>query len=100
MDYTLAKQLKDAGFPQHEADRCTFDNCSCHIMKTCKRCFNCDGVYVPTLSELIETCDDSFTALYKGNRTEWFAEGLFVDERYEGDSPEEAVAHLWLALPK
>ncbi len=96
MNYELAKQLKDAGFPvikhEHHGGQVTWDT--------------------PTLSELIEACGDNFEALClsnypKGNK---FWQAYPIDEAYKGDcikdccgyetgdTPEEAVAKLWLAL--
>jgi len=94
MNPPLVKQLKDAGFPIRRYPEWALEK---------------DGLvpaveweknYVPTLSELIEACGEDFSHLYKGNKSDWFVEGLFVDERYDGQTPEEAVANLWLALNK
>jgi hypothetical protein len=59
----------------------------------------------PTLSELIEACGDKFNNLYK-SPSGWEAKGR--QEKYDdpisdqmicgGQTPEEAVARLWLAL--
>lgn len=94
MNYELAKKLKDAGFPF-------------------KKLFIDDlDYYIPTLSELIEACDPKsgkfgdfylqclgsklwnagFTVFHVNPRVE-------VDShRFEGSTPEEAVANLYLAL--
>ncbi len=84
MNYELAKQLKDAGFPQ---DECCVHGKSGH-----------DHVFEPSLSELIEACGDEFHGLWRV-MDEWFAKdarGLEI----KGSTPEEAVAKLWLALNK
>jgi hypothetical protein len=94
MNYELAKQLKDAGFPQGDYQsrvrlRQAFVNWeSEHNPIT-------EWFAMPPLSELIEACD-TLIDLY-GHGSQWGAEtpkGLVV----EGTTPEEAVARLWLAL--
>ena len=97
MNYKLAKELKDAGFPVEW--------------------FIFSWRY-PTLSELIEACGDEFLELLKGYRTAkdypfvgWKAWSTSEaakkrdndDDGYiagRGKTPEEAVARLWLALNK
>jgi len=91
LDYELAKELKEAGYPQDLVSapyhRIDFKDCA-----------------QPTLSELIEACGEQFGGmtleLDKRSRT-----GK-VWKVYSGDgsnilifpTPEEAVARLWLAL--
>lgn len=96
MDYELAKQLKEAGFPQ------TSDSEYKHIYpnETATR-LGTDGMREPTLSELIEACGDDFIQLRKTHnkpRSLWLASSLETDESAE--TPEEAVAKLWLELIK
>lgn len=85
MTYELAKQLKDAGFPQKG-------------MITPE-----DMAYSPTLSELIEACGEKFEMLSRFNgckpEFQWEATGLLEGVEM-GKSPEEAVAKLWLELTK
>ena len=86
MDYELAKELKDAGFPQHP-------HCgTCPNMEFC----------IPTLSELIAACGDEFYSLVKAETGEWFAysstDELNTVAKRGGKTPEEAVSRLWLAL--
>jgi len=107
IDYELAKQLKDAGFP---FIKCTIAECwySGDSLDTG------DGNYhYPTLSELIEACGDEFRTFYRitdNNRhlftlgrlpedARWCAESI-TNEWFSGSTPEEAVARLWLALNK
>lgn len=98
MNYELAKQLKDAGFPQGEPNG--FPGI-----------LNPDGdkdVYYPSLTELIEACGDSFYALIWGRGTVegiWFASSMTspefkIETASKGDSAEEALAKLWLELNK
>ena len=94
MNYELAKELKDAGFPQSEPNG--FPGI-----------LNPDGdttVYYPTLEELIEACGDSSISLAKwgkkwqaGYHDKW---GECNGPEGSGETPEEAVANLWLAINK
>lgn len=95
MNYELAKQLKEAGFPM----KYSFDN----VLYT-----------HPTLEELIEACpkrfeikemsfDGDFTLSV--SRSVWHVgyehmDGWFEGEQAEGSTPTIAVAKLWLALNK
>lgn len=111
MTYELAKQLKDAGFPQNHD---YFDNDICTI------CIKCNDDQEkpneipcePTLSELIEACpqqiDESVFTLDYYPRGWWramYASGALIytskqggDLIQSGSTPEEAVAALWLKL--
>lgn len=98
MNYTLAKQLKDAGFPFKDHDR---GSDYCLVV-------GCDGEWHnPTLSELIEACGPDFVVLERWENDLWTAangaEGSPIRESArkiegEGKTPEEAVANLWLKL--
>ena len=97
VDYQLAQELRDAGFPQ--TGRGT------QIGPPDKLVWRAgDRVYIPTLSELIEACGERFWMLEARNLEEgnWHASGYGVDkiEGSCGSSPDEAVARLWLALKK
>lgn len=101
MNYELAKQLKDAGFEQRfvGADglgKYVFDE---HT--------SLDGVYAPTLEELIEACLNSggypkFSLESAEDPREWRAQlwSLADCPFANGSTPTEAVAKLWLALNK
>lgn len=90
MNYELAKQLKDAGFPLPR-------------MGGWIREEGQEPIAAPNLSELIAACGDRLMSVnkhpWKGN---WYATGMatgwFKVPQEFGDSPEEAVARLWLAL--
>ena len=109
MNYELAKELKDAGFPQQDYSWICQHGNGVHFLGTphCEKCF------VPSLSELIEVCGDRFGGL------EHWAECVNSNERWESytpliftgsepeheivvyaPTPDEAVAKLWLALNK
>lgn len=88
MKYELAKKLRDAGFP--------FD---WEYILEDVRGWNIEGV-APTLSELIEACGDGIHLIGdKGlTKQKWVA---YIGEKVcSGESPEEAVSRLWLALNK
>ena len=106
MDYKLAKQLKDAGFP---IDR----NWMVKDPQALADIFLPD--LAPTLEELIDACEDNFLGLHKtytGQYTfEWYADththecdcgkdncNGFNWEHENGKSKKEAVAKLWLKL--
>lgn len=87
MPYELAKQLKDARFPQEGGMRAYRDG----LKMDCKE---------PTLEELIEACGrvdlyvqrDGETVAVTAVGTKFFKE--------KASTPTEAVAKLWLALNK
>lgn len=94
MDYALAKELKEAGFPQGDFVGFNFQ----------------EDLSYPTLSELIEACgpiayDGNFNLAFNSRSEKWVASyadfyNFIVREDLlaEGSAPEEAVARLWLAL--
>lgn len=105
ISYELAKKLKETGFPQKgriliNKNNEVFDWMELKI-----------GIICPTLSELIEACGIEFASLNYLSAPRWLAfrkssilAGRNVPalgmEGFEGQSPEEAVANLWLALNK
>jgi len=56
-----------------------------------------DGYDCPPLADLIDACGDRFARLYV-EKTLWTAESKLPGIYAIADSPEEAVAKLWLAL--
>lgn len=97
IDYKLAKQLKDAGFPLKTW--CPAIGLEEHPLD------NCDGF--PALSELIKSCEDKFWKLeYRPHinpaNNHWLAAFLnikgLIRIAVEGKTPDEAVAKLWLKL--
>ena len=96
--YELAKQLKDAGFPQKERSILVGNEDS--FIPDATRLD--EYLYVPFLSELIEACGERFCCLKRSqgqSRFTWLAESS-GDKRkaWLGGTPEEAVACLFLAL--
>ena len=111
MDYKIAKKLKEAGFPQPIIDESSeddflFDDGYCHSHYELQIGKN-NPVFNPSLSQLIEACEEYFAGLDKTLKTLnslglciWIAKP--VDEKkYKkriGNTPEEAVAGLWLEI--
>lgn len=86
MNYELAKKLKDAGYTNYS------------------KCWSgTDDSPNPTLSELIEACDNCGLALFERNHL-WEAYSEWGGDDYthfgKGSTPDEAVANLWIALNK
>lgn len=116
MNYNLAKQLKDAGFTQHDGPTVPLGGCYIgENNQTSLGTFDKGFVYAPPLSELIEACGDGFSQVgheILQRRTEdwpvdkeWHASGKNVLTEITnvyvhayGSTPEEAVAKLWLEL--
>jgi hypothetical protein len=114
MDRKLAAELKLAGFPvgpyraghkfyPHENDAGWTDAAGrqgvmLHQYDLENRLQDIrNGYYCPSLSDLIEACGDRFARLYV-IKTVWTAESDSPQKTAMGDSPEEAVGRLWLAL--
>ncbi len=101
MNYELAKELKEAGFPQEgvEGETRLSGNAFGSGLEYC---------YHPDLSELIEACGQRFDEVrplrMAGQISSWQAlgvdENLYHSNHGNGSTPEEAVARLWLALNK
>jgi hypothetical protein len=116
MNYELAKELKEAGFPQKKCEKAYYVNAGSNTggivdLSNYKEADNEFWLYklvaCPTLSELIEGCvegkhyfdlDNSFSENGNEIRVIWAANT--PTEIGEGSTPEEAVARLWLALNK
>ncbi len=108
--YELSLKLKDAGFKIRRCEYAREDMESRQCVYCEQPCFELGdtGEYyvLPTLSELIESCDkkcNDFALFHFG--TNWVC-GDYMPyehdwiERAEGETLEEAVANLWLALNK
>jgi hypothetical protein len=102
MTYELAKQLKDAGFPQGEFEGNNWErHWECqhppggHAVTP-----NCDKCYTPTLSEVIEACGEKFghLAFWKNGNPAGSWQAVGDGETEWASTPEEAVAKLYLAL--
>lgn len=123
MNYELAKELKDAGFPQigdgYALVTAKGEGEIMHSIPWCQYVMRPVGdsyevFYAPILSELIDGCgpvqkdgEKRYEFLLSFSVESWFAG--YYDEHFvyhptiengEGKTPEEAVARLWLALNK
>lgn len=96
MDYSLAKELKDAGFPQNGGWYTREIGDFLQMNETTPKDNN--WVFCPILSELIEACGEGIELL-RNDIHEWKAYGS-RGEFAKGSTPEEAVTRLWLALNK
>lgn len=131
MKYELAKELKDAGFPQkggrwslgivYLPEKRKETKTGTYLRREEYRTFpwiNVDSfkiaayetILLPNLSELIEACGEGFENLERDTTTEkiiWVCNNYLPENHptstidwFEGPTPEEAVAQLWLALNK
>lgn len=106
MNYELAKQLKDAGFPQITNNHDYYTNVGMIFRMWSTRPLKGDEIFIPTLSELIKACGDEFISLDKlvhEEKNNWKARGKITKSKLvhiAGSTPEEAVAKLWLELNK
>jgi hypothetical protein len=109
MNYELAKELKDKGFPNSN------DWKKGRVIGVGVCMIRDDGEdfdYVPTLSELIEACGECLSHIKRYPLEDcvyWWAVSHCGHKEHEiggnnleeqGKTPEEAVARLWLALNK
>ena len=126
MKYELAKKLKDAGFPQRfktgsfYADK---ENADFERMQEAMFYFGEEReagtpeealvteqcISIPTLEELIEACGGRCTYLWKtvdgwvAGEAQKRGDNAMFDAKYtecSGQTPEEAVAKLWLEIKK
>lgn len=85
----LAKELKDAGFGNYMED--VIDG------RTGK---NFTDIWMPDLSDLIKACGEDFNMLtVRSPSLNKFYQAYSQDNKIgEGETPEEAVANLWLRI--
>jgi hypothetical protein len=103
MNYEVARELEEAGWPQGGKGTWTYPPDKLVTRSS-------DRVYVPTLEELIAACGEEFAKLKitprrvgqllhcADRRIENGLPSVKVEGR--GHTPTEAVARLWLALHK
>lgn len=112
LDYTTAKALKDAGFPQEKATT-YFVNQEGQIITHEERW---GGQWhteddmglicaIPTLSEIIKKLGMDFEVLYENSYEDWWAgiynwHDLGWVKLEKGKSPELACANLYLSIHK
>ena len=103
MNYKLAKELKDAGFPQRYVRGQMMYDLSIEPNKEGILPDGTEEVFMPTLSELIEACGEGFGLLVQhiGKKGKWYnTNSNSTNDGIQtfGDTPSEAVAKLWLSL--
>lgn len=105
MDYELAKELQDAGYPLRriEPGMCVGLWPTLDMNPEGKQELGAQHFYTPTLSELIEACGESFYGVHRMVDDEWVAFMYDIEDptrqvEGRGDTPEIAVAKLYLAL--
>lgn len=113
MDYQLAKELKDAGFPQNPQRHSERPDSWIHPDGDIADWVGASGgnpddeCYLPTLEELIEACPQIHDGcafdmiVIEGEWIAWYeAPNREIKKTPEGlgKTPTEAVARLWLAL--
>ncbi|MFM9848886.1 MAG: hypothetical protein ACKVP3_17180 [Hyphomicrobiaceae bacterium] len=95
MDYELARQLKDAGLPQNGLGFFAAEN---RVVGSRQYSDTFDA-YIPSLSELIGACGDSFSSLVRqvsaNGEVRWLA-CSHSSQPGSGATAVEAVARLWL----
>jgi len=103
MNYELAKELKDAGFPQPIEAGGSFINDREQIVERVN-IWSMPSAYIPTLSELLEALGDNFIQMghHKGT---WMTNYHKPDGDRElhciyESTPERAISRLWLIFNK
>lgn len=113
ISYDLAKELKDAGFPQEHLDDRDFveihEALAIHNILDQEKYEQYFDPHRPNLSELIKACGEGRLELRRENQ-KWSVEfkvpntertlGPIFNSRQKFRSVEEAVAKLWLTLNK
>lgn len=103
IDYELAKELKESGFPLRQSKALKlvyFNKFGESVSHGVITEIDDIEIIIPTLEELIKACKD-FASLCATSSGIWTAE-VWSEELLpvEGLTPEEAVARLWLAINK
>jgi hypothetical protein len=111
LDYSLAKQLKDAGFPGSASwyddgnaiwsgtDTQTLAATFSELLKACGNTWTEEGLEAPARFSLSwdkypDSAEDAWMATY------FEVDGFPTGNVGYGETPEEAVARLWLVLDK
>lgn len=99
MTYELALRLKNAGFPQ-EVEESTLERGDFVVDDPNVPEEKWEHFIDPTLEELIEACGPRFKSLRAMDRGGWYAEDFDNNLGTSYNSPNEAVANLWLTKNK
>lgn len=103
MKYELAKELKDAGFPQDPDNPQVHTDICGNFENTDPKCRSENRGVSPTLDELIDKCTQKGRFIRLNQTTKgWFAcshdDELVIHESAVGQTPKIALARLWLEL--
>jgi hypothetical protein len=103
MTYELAKQLKEAGFPQRFGSGYGFDEQgrTFQVVNNGYWEVKDTDISIPSLNELIKACGDEFGGLKHfpdeiNNKFRAYNQPITLSTN--ADTPDMAVARLWLAL--
>jgi hypothetical protein len=106
VSFEIAKRLKIAGFPQrfHSGYAFNEQGLTVRLVGEWQPKAKDTGLSIPTLNELIKACGERFGGLEHNphetrNRFRAYLQLPDTLSGY-GDTPEEAVARLWLVLNK
>lgn len=101
MNYELAKELKDAGFPQVPDGLGRWIDKFSQTYSAFAPADTSDA-YIPTLSELLKACGGKFNVLQQKDDESWwaFSRNARPAKSTSAPTPEEAVTRLWLVLNK
>ena len=99
MDYSLARELKDAGFPNIRIGDYFEHTMGSHSDTTDSEPCYCNQDRFPNLEELVEACGARLHCLRRLADDHWEAQAGPFDFGVRGfKTPLETVARLWLAL--
>jgi hypothetical protein len=104
VSFEIAKRLKAAGFPQRFTGGTVFNEQGLALQRVGDRQWITQNteVSIPTLNELIKACGEKFGGLenfIEGSRRRFRAYTTLPDTPSGyADTPEDAVARLWLLL--
>ena len=106
VSFNLAKRLKNAGFPQRFTGGFAFNEQGLAIQLIGDRQWQAMDTHVsiPNLNELIKACGEKFGGLERfldgtRNRFRAYTQVPNIPSGY-ADTPEDAVARLWLLMNK
>ena len=97
LKYEIVKALKEAGFPLKQTPSQDYPQLATDLIIDHVR------YQYPTLSELIEACNDCFVSLDRFGITAYGVQWVCNKDkpwRSQGDTPEGAVANLYLEVHK
>lgn len=101
MNYKLAQELKDAGFPQLGSGKFLPDESFPYPQSGHDNHVNPERwVKGPTLEELIEACSKEFRYLIRDIDGQWRCWGVLRELQGRYSTPQEAIARLWITVNK